>query len=206
MNGILGIDTASTRFAVAYSGPQGSELQLVEHEAGQDHSRLLLTAVRDVLGSQRNEVEAIVVITGPGSYAGIRVGVATAQALGFAWGVPVYGVGTLEAAAAAGPDAQTTIIHPAGRGEFAVQEWTAEGPATTIIVLPADELAPTTVLVGERAGALGGTEIGAAARIEAAIRLIAARPRPPGADVMYLREPNITAPRRPTTSIATAHI
>ena len=196
MNRILGIDTASARFAVAYSGPPVSELQLVEDEAGQDHSRLLLAAVRNVLGSERGGVEAIVAITGPGSYAGIRVGVATAQALGFAWGVPVYGVGTLESAAAAGPPAQTTVVHPAGRGEFAIQTWAASLPRGPITIVPAEALAAIGP-VGEGAGSFGGTEIGAAARLTAALRLVAAGSRAAGTDVMYLREPNITASRRP---------
>ena len=41
-------------------------------------------------------LERIVVATGPGAFTGVRVGVALAQGLGMAWGVPVVGVATAE--------------------------------------------------------------------------------------------------------------
>lgn len=201
MNRILGIDTASARFAVGLAFAPEEEVRIEEQEAGQDHSRLLLSAVRAILGSAPNALEGIVVVTGPGSYAGIRVGVATAQALAFAWGVPVFGVGTLEAAAAACSQEEITIVHPAGRGEFAMQKWANGHPAGPIVVVPGGELRKPG-LAGEGAGAFGGTEVGASARLTAALKLVAAGSRAPGADVTYLREPNITVSRRQIPGLA----
>jgi tRNA threonylcarbamoyl adenosine modification protein YeaZ len=43
------------------------------------------------------ELEAIVAGTGPGTFTGLRIGLASARALGFGLGIPVYGVGTLDA-------------------------------------------------------------------------------------------------------------
>ena len=44
-----------------------------------------------------SQLDAIVVGTGPGTFTGLRIGLASARALGFALSVPVHGVGTLDA-------------------------------------------------------------------------------------------------------------
>lgn len=48
-------------------------------------------------GSVPQDIDAIVVGTGPGTFTGLRIGLASAKALGFALGTPVHGVCTLEA-------------------------------------------------------------------------------------------------------------
>ena len=52
---------------------------------------------------ERDDVEGIVVGTGPGSYTGLRMGLVTARALAIALQVPVAGVSTLDALAAGAP-------------------------------------------------------------------------------------------------------
>ena len=69
---------------------------------GMTHSATLLSMAEALLrqcGKTANEVEAVAVANGPGSFTGVRIGVAAAK--GFAWGgeIPVYGVSTLEAMA-----------------------------------------------------------------------------------------------------------
>ena len=197
MSGTLGIDTASGQFAVAFSPVGEGEIRISQQEAGQNHSRLLLAAIRDIIGNERGQISAIVVVTGPGSYAGIRVGVATAQALAFAWGVPVFGVGTMEAAAAAASLAHDlTVIHPAGRGQFAAQPWSS-GSSSGPIAIAVPESLQGLRLAGEGAGTLGGLELSPGERLRAAVALVASGSRSAGADVTYLREPNITVSRRP---------
>ena len=66
------------------------------------HSQTLLVMAQDMLkqcGRTAREVEGIGVANGPGSFTGVRIGVAAAK--GFAWGgeIPIYGVSTLEAMA-----------------------------------------------------------------------------------------------------------
>jgi len=69
---------------------------------GLTHSQTLMVMAQDLLkqcGKTPQQVEAVAVAAGPGSFTGIRIGVAAAK--GFAWGaeLPLYGVSTLEAMA-----------------------------------------------------------------------------------------------------------
>lgn len=66
------------------------------------HSEAIVPLLQRVLAQvpDANPVERIAVTIGPGSFTGIRIGVAAAKALGLAWKVPVVGVSTLSAFAA----------------------------------------------------------------------------------------------------------
>lgn len=66
-------------------------------------------------GLEAEAIEGVAVGTGPGSYTGLRMGLVTARALSFSLGAPVAGVSTLDALAAASPDAVPVI--DARRGE-----------------------------------------------------------------------------------------
>jgi tRNA threonylcarbamoyl adenosine modification protein YeaZ len=195
VNTILCIDTASDHFALALI--REDVVETFEAEAKQDHSRLLLPAISELLG--QDALDAILVVTGPGAYAGIRVGIATAEGLALARGVPLYGIGTLEAAALAAEITDGTVVHPAGRGEFAVQRV----EAGAIVGSPAIA-APAALAwarpAGEGASSLGGEEVSSRERVEAALRDRAPKIRDgslaAGAEAYYLREPNITVSRR----------
>ena len=69
---------------------------------GLTHSQTIMTMAQDLIaacGYTPQQVEAVAMAAGPGSFTGIRIGVAAAK--GFAWGaqIPCYGVSTLEAMA-----------------------------------------------------------------------------------------------------------
>ena len=69
---------------------------------GLTHSQTIMTMAKDLIaacGHTPQDVEAVAVAAGPGSFTGVRIGVAAAK--GFAWGkeLPCYGVSTLEAMA-----------------------------------------------------------------------------------------------------------
>ena len=69
---------------------------------GLTHSQTLMSMAEDLLtscGKTASHVTAVAVAAGPGSFTGVRIGVAAAK--GFAWGkeIPCYGVSTLEAMA-----------------------------------------------------------------------------------------------------------
>lgn len=68
--------------------------------SGQTHSRTLMELAKNMLtncGLQVQELDAVAVAAGPGSFTGVRIGMACAK--GLAWGLqlPLYGVSTLEA-------------------------------------------------------------------------------------------------------------
>ena len=76
------------------------------------HSDVLLPAVDNLLtdtGSRLEDVDAIGVVLGPGSFTGLRVGMATAKGLALAAGVPMVGVSSLQALANPLPDGDLPI-------------------------------------------------------------------------------------------------
>jgi len=96
-------------------------------------------------GVRDSQVEAIAVGTGPGSFTGLRLGLATARALSFALGIPLAGVSTLDALAAGAPGA-LPVIDARRREVFSLVDG---APA----VLPPAELTlkPGTLCVGDGA-------------------------------------------------------
>ncbi|RKN46804.1 tRNA (adenosine(37)-N6)-threonylcarbamoyltransferase complex dimerization subunit type 1 TsaB [Streptomyces hoynatensis] len=95
---LLALDTATPAVTVALHDGERVLASSGEVDARR-HGELLLVAVDRVLGEAGRplrEVTALVVGTGPGPYTGLRVGLATAQAIGAARGLPVYGLCTLD--------------------------------------------------------------------------------------------------------------
>jgi tRNA threonylcarbamoyladenosine biosynthesis protein TsaB len=99
----------------------------------QSHSRDLLPGLDWLLeraGRSKADIGAVVVCTGPGSYAGMRVGVSTAKALAFGLGAALAGIDRLAADALsfAGATAGRIIaVHAAGRAELAWAAYTPDG-------------------------------------------------------------------------------
>jgi tRNA threonylcarbamoyladenosine biosynthesis protein TsaB len=107
-------------------------LGLSEKSAPQ-HTTVLLAEVERAAEAAGGweRVERIVVGVGPGSFTGLRVGIATARALGLSRGLPLSGVGTLDALArglgeAAGGRSRL-VVHDARRGELAAAHYAASG-------------------------------------------------------------------------------
>ena len=98
---ILAFETSAKAGSVALL-ENGCLLAESYQNTGLTHSQTLMTMAEELLrscGLTPRQVEAVAVAAGPGSFTGVRIGVAAAK--GFAWGgqLPLYGVSTLEAMA-----------------------------------------------------------------------------------------------------------
>jgi tRNA threonylcarbamoyl adenosine modification protein YeaZ len=199
VNAILAIDTSSPDFAVALAVDDRITSTVVPNSS-RSHSQLLLATIDEILHGDRAQLTGLVVARGPGSYAGLRVGIATAEGLALALGLPIHGIATLEAVASAAGLREGIAIHPAGRGQYGCQAFRDGAPDGPLFTATADQLTGK-VLAGEGAGVLGGTEVPAGTRCRAALLL--ARPlfasgQTGSIEAVYLREPNITVPRQRT--------
>ena len=98
---ILAFETSAKAASVALL--EGDKLLSESYQnTGMTHSQTLMVMAEDMLkqcGKTAKDVDALAVAEGPGSFTGVRIGVAAAK--GFAWGreIPCYGVSTLEAMA-----------------------------------------------------------------------------------------------------------
>ena len=124
---ILALETSelSGSVAAAADGKVLAELQL---DPQQRSAQSLAPAIHSLLGQvawQPAEIQLLAVTTGPGSFTGLRVGVATAKVLAYAIGAEILGIGTLEAIAAAAPDevAALSVAVDAQRGDVVAQQF-----------------------------------------------------------------------------------
>jgi tRNA threonylcarbamoyladenosine biosynthesis protein TsaB len=121
---VLAVDTATDARSVCVA--RGREtLSLVKEGQTKAGASVVLSLIDGALrsaGVKFEELELFAVACGPGSFTGIRAGVATVKAFAAMTGRPVAPVPTLHAVAlAAGPSARTVAAIPAGRGEVFTQ-------------------------------------------------------------------------------------
>ena len=122
---VLAIETATSACSVALF--EGDEVVDFAHEiVGRGHAERLLPMIASLSGGGR--AHAIWVDVGPGSFTGIRVGIAAARALAFGWGIPASGFASLALIAAIdGWQADTLIAIEGGHGEVFVARYGANG-------------------------------------------------------------------------------
>ncbi len=157
----LAIDTSTRTASVALARP---DALLVEHTwlAGQHHTQHLLPVVQAALtqaGVTLADVTLLAVATGPGSFNGLRVGIATIKSFAATLGLPIVAATSLEVAAYAHAASPYPVcaIQDAGRRELAwaiyrgpVAAWRQVAPEQ--ITAPADmarRLRGRTILTGE---------------------------------------------------------
>lgn len=172
----LAIDTATRTSVVAIGRPDvlAASLREVRHR----HGSFLLEQIDEVLGAAGvalDHVSAVAVGTGPGSFTGLRVGLATAKTIARARGLPIVGVRSSDAlrvaAESGGAAPGTAVVLPAGAHDHYLVR-----PGAPAALVPPGSL--TSELDGDPAIAidLGAEVLGAdAARLgEAAVQGLAA--------------------------------
>ena len=98
---ILTIETSTEVCSVSLL-KDGILVDFIESDEGQNHARLVTVFAENLLSKnnlQPNELDAIAVSKGPGSYTGLRIGTSTAKGICYAANIPLIAVGTLEAMA-----------------------------------------------------------------------------------------------------------
>lgn len=206
----LGLCTAGV-FAV--EGGEARALGLRSEAMAKGHQERLAGLARDAVAEAGgfDAIERIGVAVGPGSFTGLRVGLAFAQGLGAALGRPVVGISTLDAlAASAEPGSATAALIDARRGQVYARFWRGDeagGPAEALSIEAARDRAAAlgegvrligsgaALIADEVPGAvaldLAGPSPEALARLTAVADPAASPPRP-----LYLRAPDATPPTR----------
>ncbi|MGE5560500.1 MAG: tRNA (adenosine(37)-N6)-threonylcarbamoyltransferase complex dimerization subunit type 1 TsaB [Chloroflexota bacterium] len=111
---VLGIETATIACGVALVSDAGvlGTMQIATRQAHSERLMPLVDALLRETGISRSELAGIAVSQGPGSFTGLRIGIATAKAIALGLGLPVAGVPTLAAVAANAGEA-ASLVWPA---------------------------------------------------------------------------------------------
>jgi tRNA threonylcarbamoyl adenosine modification protein YeaZ len=153
---ILAFDTSSAACTAALFDGAGECVARRDEMIGRGHSERLVPMLDELLEGRR--ADRILVGVGPGSFTGIRVGVAAAHGLAIGWDAELGGMSSL-ALTAASVDAQgeIAVAVSGGHGELFVQEFD-RGAAKSVLrnLSPEDAAARTNPerVVGTGAGAL----------------------------------------------------
>ena len=199
---ILAIDTSTAACSAAVFDDGGACLASRDELIGRGHSERLVPMLGELLEGRR--ADRILVGVGPGSFTGIRVGLAAAQGLAIAWNCELHGMSSLALLAATANAGEGTVAAAVygGHGELFVQQFDAASlePRSELLNLPPDEAAramQAPLVVGPGAAALVEARTSGEARegwpsarhaltLPEALRTLAPRP-------IYARAPDARA-------------
>ena len=182
---ILAFDTATARTAVALrdieTGANVCMLDELDLAAADDppsggrpgHAQRLLSLIDELMrqgGADWDSIERIGVGAGPGTFTGMRIGIASAQALAAARALPLVAVSTLRSLALSAhdrnPESATLAVIDARRGEAFVAGWAAgadplsAAPALSPCVLTPEQLTRVAGASGAGASGAGAQAVG----------------------------------------------
>lgn len=199
---LLCMDTALAGLSVALC--DGDAVIAERHVIlGRGHAEAVIPVVAEVMAAAGVATPgAIVVDIGPGSFTGLRIGIAAARALGLGWGVPVTGMRATDLVAAAAfaeasDCAALAVVLDAGRGQLYVERFVRGGGGDGIVALdPAAAAAhcaglavagPAATGLGSRVIASDWPRAADARRLPATARALAPTP-------LYVRAPDAALP------------
>lgn len=219
---ILSLDTAMAACSAAVIDTE-SPLPLAEAYVAMErgHAEAMPPMVAEVMaasGLAFSDINRIAVTTGPGTFTGVRIGLAFARGLGLALGIPVIGIDSLSAIAANETAlAALLVISDARNNEVYAAQFDAErklisGPEVTTAALASEGLSPDTLVLGTAASALvaaaGGTGFASSTAsplpVAARFARLAASALPgPMPAPLYLRAPDAKQQSAPLRKVST---
>ncbi len=156
---ILALDTSTTACTAALLLPDGTIVASRDEVFGRGHAERLVPMIEEMLDG--HVPTRLMVGVGPGSFTGLRVGIAAAHGLAIGWSVPLSGMNSLALLAAAAPPGEGTVTAAmaGGHGELFVQTFdrkklTATGPILNLTAVAAAARVDAPLVVGSGAEAL----------------------------------------------------
>ena len=153
---ILAFDTSSAACTAALFDGDGECVARRDEMIGRGHSERLVPMLDELLEGRK--AERILVGVGPGSFTGIRVGVAAAHGLAIGWDAELSGMSSLALiAASAESPGEVAVAVSGGHGELFVQQFDGARATSDVKNLPPGEAAAATsakLVVGSGARAL----------------------------------------------------
>ena len=155
---ILALDTSTPACTAALFAADGTLFARADQIIGRGHAEYLAPMIADMLSGHTPSI--IWVGVGPGSFTGLRIGIACAQGLGIGWEIPVHGMDSLALIAAGAPgDGPIAVAVTGGHGELFVAQYdrpglTPMGAVANLTPIAAAAVIDASLVVGSGAGAL----------------------------------------------------
>lgn len=144
--GSLAIDTSTEQAGLALSTADG--VYVHSWPASRAQTTTVLTAIDRMVRDAElrpSDVSSLIVATGPGTFTGLRVGLAIAKGIVAARHIPLVGIPTLEIVFAQHPEEEFIAVLPAGRGRVVWQK-RGEAPVNAAIAELIDSAADTEII------------------------------------------------------------
>lgn len=156
---ILALDTSTAACTAALLERDGTIVASRDEVIGRGHAERLLPMIEEMLDG--HVPARILVGVGPGSFTGLRVGIAAAHGMAIGWSIPLTGMNSLALLAASAPpgEGKVAAAMAGGHGELFVQTFdrrklTATGPVLNLTPQAAAMKVDAPLVVGSGAEAL----------------------------------------------------
>lgn len=156
---ILALDTSTAACTAALLERDGTIIASRDELIGRGHAERLVPMIEEMLDG--HVPSKILVGVGPGSFTGLRVGIAAAHGMAIGWSVPLTGMNSLALLAASAPpgEGKLAAAMTGGHGELFVQTFnrkklTATGPILNLTPDAAAMKVDAPLVVGSGAEAL----------------------------------------------------
>ncbi len=156
---ILALDTSTAACTAALLERDGSIVASRDELIGRGHAERLVPMIEEMLDG--HVPARLLVGVGPGSFTGLRVGIAAAHGMAIGWSIPLSGMNSLALLAASAPpgEGKVAAAMAGGHGELFVQtfdrkKFSASGPILTLTPEAAAMKVDAPLVVGSGAEAL----------------------------------------------------